>query len=394
MKKIIVLLFLVGFVSAVARLDTGNIVYCGNIFGSTMDLCDPSTQINVSGTTNCSITNSCSNIVYNDNLNATIDARDNDTIYNDGWINSTLYLNSECPANQYVYNITGNIVYCSEDQSGGGGASLLPIFNEVVNGLALLNSSVASNGVNISGGEIHSDSPIILAPNNVESEPYRISYDGSYIWLNATSSDRTMFTADADAGTGFYIKHTYDSGGDAAFHLVPDDDWGRRVSFYVRDTADSVAGFNFYASSGEQIFRPYTDNAYDMGTSGGCWQDVYYYTLNDCGSPTEKFETKIEALNEIDIYSRAKLSTTTEYSSLTPEVFKTGVKGDCGQDIVNTDEVINGLVLGEAELYSRSLSHTEDIAMLYGLIQQQHDEIEYLKTQITSTSTVLSTIKE
>ena len=99
---------------------------------------------------------------------------------------------------------------------------------------------------------------------------------------------------------------------------------------------------------------PSSNAGASLGSSGRCWDTVYYYNLYDCGSPTEKFSNRIHALEAIERLSTAILSNkSSEYHKLIPKELK-GVGGSCGNEAIFTDEVINAHTLAISELSQRT----------------------------------------
>jgi len=213
------------------------------------------------------------------------------------------------------------------------------------------------------------------------------------------------------AGTGGVCRKVYDSPqgsqyynsdktnaftklvsrGDGITGMVLFSDDGEQITF-LKYNATAYGGMFFMVNNGGDVVidgngttepgkvRPYANNQDDLGAADKCWQDFYYYTLNDCGSPTETLRGK-QATPLIRQLAEAHLAATTEtYYLMIPAEFE-GEPGGCGHNTIRTDEVINALVLSVTELdeinnggkirelESRVLQLEQDITLIYSILR-------------------------
>ena len=280
---------------------------------------------------------------------------DNDTIYDDSWINSTLYLDGECVAGQSVYNITGNIALCRYSRlesnisiltvnASDQASSIIALTSALGDYLPLAGGTMAGNiamgGNDISGGgtftSVVVDTPLIqdaadinivagggetIVQSNLEStHSIKLNADASRNQLihfqpNAATNDAVIFWEDT-AGNGRWFIGQKDAIGD--FQIYSYGAGGIVQNFYAAgggyiDARGTAADFTITASgdiiwspTGNNI-KPPTDNTKLLGqTVGGNlrYADVKALLINGadfCYENNICFTECVNDLNQIDI---------------------------------------------------------------------------------------------
>ena len=162
--------------------------------------------------------------------------------------------------------------------------------------------------------------------------------------------------------------------GGVVVYWMPNNNYSRRMYLYAAASDAGLGGLRYGAGAeGDRSLGPVADNAYDAATASTCYKGVYYYTLHDCGSPTERLNGKkaLPLIKQLakghkgsgedvggyrsDGYDLAAVGQSTKltridyYYEQMPLEFQ-GENGSCGHPVTITDEVINALVLAVDEL--------------------------------------------
>ena len=154
----------------------------------------------------------------------------------------------------------------------------------------------------------------------------------------------------------FYMVPNAAENGYGLFQLTPAWNLSNRIQLFIGRDDSAKGGLIINADQDhDQQIAPNDNNAYDLGNPTRCFDNIHYYDLVDCGSPTDVLRD-VEVIPLLEKYADAKLSTSTaDYNLLTPDEFKTGDTGDCGNDLISTDEVINALVISVRDLNAKIL---------------------------------------
>ena len=237
-----------------------------------------------------------------------------------------------CPTGEFVNGSNYTSVVCGAPPAAAGGGGGAPEF---------VQAPQITTNISIDGGNLN--------------------FTGNITFNSDASSDYPYLNVDGGATV---VRLTSDIGAPVGVQYVPEENTSRAAFLTVRDLADDTRGDGFavwganncvdpVSSFGCRNLFPFHDSAYGLGKPTLCWGTFYYDNLVDCGSRTVTLIDK-PTIPLLEKYADAKLSSTTQdYAVLTPEEFKTGERGSCGQDLINTDEVINALVIATRELNAK-----------------------------------------
>lgn len=224
---------------------------------------------------------------------------------------------------------------------------------------------ISLSDVNVSGGKN------IQAYDTNNEKNVRMYHTGTIARVQSDNEDLELRANETSTSNiQFYQKY-------ASFYFRTDAEWatfymipsGDRHSMFYHQPANNASnnlalifGYNDAERAGISVaadnshdmeFNPWTNNQYDIGNPNRCWKTVYAYNFYDCGSPTEKFTSRTQALDAVETMAEGHLSGSVEsYESMMPDEFK-GEYGICEHNVTNVDEVINALVLSTSELNAR-----------------------------------------
>ena len=218
------------------------------------------------------------------------------------------------------------------------GSNTIPYWMDESNSI-MSNESINSGAVNVTGGLTVAS--MITSEANIYIKP-----EAEYVYLGSETTPLSVaqFRSWVSGGKNYNAFFLHSN--------LSHYSYGR-FDFLVGNNKAYITAYNHLNyESIDHKFIPVAQNSEDLGDATHCWQDLYYYNLNDCSSPTEKLIGK-KVLPLIRQYSEAKLSSTSQYNELTPMEFRTGEVGSCGNVVISTDEVINALVIGLDEAATR-----------------------------------------